>query len=80
MADVGAKRREERVKLAASAVSNVGVAFIVAGLVTPFITGRANLFTAVGSVLLGSGFHLVAQGILRYVIADTLRKSPGDPR
>ena len=73
MADVGAKRREERVKLAASAVSNVGVAFIVAGLVTPFITGRASLMTGAGSVLLGAGFHLVAQRILHYVLADAPR-------
>ena len=70
MADARAKRLEERVKLFAAALSNVGVAFVVAGLVGPSITGRVNLSAAVGSALLGFGFHLVAQCILHYVVAD----------
>ena len=80
MADTGAKRREERVKLAASAFSNVGVAFVVAGLVGPFLTGRANPDTVVGSALLGFGFHLVAQRLLHYVVADPPNDDPGAPR
>ncbi|WP_174300946.1 hypothetical protein [Caulobacter sp. S45] len=71
MADVGAKRREERVKLFASALSNVGVAFGVAGVVGPSVIGHFNLPVALGSALVGSGFHLLAQCILHYVISDT---------
>ena len=42
MAGVGSKRREERVKLFASALSNLGVAAIVAGLIGPLTAGRLN--------------------------------------
>ena len=70
MADAADKRQEERVKLFASALSNVGVAFVVAGLVGPSITGHVNLSAAVGSALLGFGFHLVAECLLHYVVID----------
>ncbi len=78
MTDAGVKRREEHAKLAASALSNIGVAFIVAGLVGPSITGHANLYTGLGSVLLGFGFHLAARGVLHYVGTDARRSEPGD--
>ena len=68
-----AKRREERVKLAASALSNVGVAFVVAGMVGPSITGRLNAYIGLGSVMIGFGFHLLAQCVLHYVVADAPR-------
>ncbi len=70
MAGAGAKRREERVKLAASALSNVGVAFVVAGMVGPSITGRLNAYVGLGSVLIGFSFHLLAQSVLHYVVGD----------
>ncbi len=81
MAQVGAKRREERTKLFASALSNIGVAFIVAGLVSPSITGRFHLSVAFGSVLIGFGFHLVAQCVLHYVVGEPFRDgASGDDR
>ena len=76
MADAGAKRREERTKLFASALSNIGVAFIVAGLVSPSITGRLNLSIALGLI----GFHLVAQCILHYVVGEPPPDGPGHDR
>ena len=75
MADARAKRREERVELAASALSNIGVAFIVAGWVGPSIAGRFSAAIALGAALLGFGLHLLAQCVLHYVVAGPLRDS-----
>ena len=81
MADAGTKRREERVKLAASALSNIGVAFIVAGWVGPSIAGRFSPLIPFSAALLGFGLHLAAQSVLQYGVADRLRDSdPGDER
>ena len=68
MDGVGAKRREERVKLFASALSNLGVAAIVAGLIGPLTAGRLNPGVALGDILLGFGLHLAAQCVLHYVV------------
>jgi hypothetical protein len=70
VADVGAKRQEERVKLAASALSNIGVAAIVSGAVAPLATGRFIGPIAFGGLLVGLGFHLVAQVFLHYVAIE----------
>ena len=70
MADVGAKRQEERVKLFASAVFNLGVAFIVGGFVGPSVAGRLTVSIGAGSVLLGLGLHLAARCILHYVVSE----------
>ena len=47
MSDATAKRQEERVKLFATALSNLGVATVVTGLIAPVLAGRAN---ALGTV------------------------------
>ena len=73
MADARAKRQEERVKLFASALSNVGVATIVSGAVAPMVTGRFNVVTAIGGFLFGLGLHLVAQVVLHYVMSETAK-------
>ena len=51
-----AKRQEERVKLFATALSNVGVASIISGVVAPLVLGRFNDGLAAGAFLLGLGF------------------------
>jgi ABC-type xylose transport system permease subunit len=68
MADAGAKRREERVKLFASAISNVGVATIVTGLIAPVLSGRAHAVQDVAAFVAGLALHLIAQGVLHYVV------------
>ncbi len=60
------KRREERVKLFATALSNVGVATVVTGFIVPLLTGRSGL-SGFGAVVLGFAFHLAAQRVLQYV-------------
>ena len=70
MSAVEHKRQEERVKLAASALSNIGVAAIVSGAVAPLATSRFNGPIALGGFLLGLGFHLVAQVLLHYVAVE----------
>ena len=64
------KPQEERVKLFASALSNVGVATIVAGFVGPSIAQHLNPAIAVGSVMFGFGAHLAAQCVLHYVASE----------
>ena len=66
----GAKRREERVKLAATALSNVGVAFVVTGIVAPLLLGRFSSWQVTTALAAGFAFHLVAQGLLEYVVAN----------
>ncbi len=61
------KLREERVKLLASAVSNVGTAFVIYGLVSPLVTGHPNALAIVLSFAAAAAFHLSAQFILRYI-------------
>jgi hypothetical protein len=68
VADVGAKRREERVKLFASAISNVGVATIVTGLIAPVLAGRAHALQDGAAFVAGLALHLIAQGVLHYVV------------
>ena len=80
MADAGAKRREERVKLFASAISNVGMAAVVAGLIGPLVAQRFNALVALGSALFGFGLHLVAQCVLHYVTIEPPDGGTGDER
>ena len=70
MTDVRAKRREERVKLFASALSNVGSAAIATGIIAPAVAQHLKPTVAIGATMLGFGAHLVAQCILHYVVAD----------
>ncbi len=63
------RRREERVKLAATALSNVGVATLVTGFIAPLVTGRLQIGGFV-AVLTGVVFHLAAQRLLHYVAAE----------
>ena len=68
MAAADAKRQEERVKSFATALSNVGVAAIVAGFISPFFGGRLHLAGAIGALILGMVLHFVAQIVLHYVV------------
>ena len=71
MATAAAKRQEERVKLFAAALSNLGVATVVTGVVGPALTGRARLLTGVVAAVLGLLLHLAAQGVLHRVVNDS---------
>ena len=68
MADVDAKRQEERIKLFATALSNVGVATIVTGFISPLFSGGFHFSGAVGALILGMMLHFVAQTGLHYVV------------
>ena len=70
MSDTKAKRREERVKLFAAALSNVGVAAIVAGFIAPALSGRIQTVAALLAFVAGFGLHLAAQGVLHYVVSE----------
>ena len=78
MTEAGAKRREERTKLFASALSNIGVGFFVAGWVGPSVTGHLYPSVALGAALLGFGFHLVGQCVLHYVVVEPERGGSGE--
>ena len=67
MPGAGAKRREERVKLAATALSNLGLASIVTGVIAPLLAGRAQLIGIVVSFIVGATLHLAAQIVLSSV-------------
>ena len=80
MDDTRAKRREERVKLFATALSNVGVATIVAGFISPLFSGRVRLAGAAGALLLGLALHMAAQLMLHYVVrVRAVQPSHSDP-
>ena len=57
----------ERVKLLATALNNIGLAFVIGGFVAPFIAGPVT-WRQVGFGLLwfafGSGLHLGGQAML----------------
>ena len=63
------RRREERVKLAATALSNVGVAILVTGFIAPLVTGHLGLGGVV-AVVVGLALHLAAQRLLHYVASE----------
>ncbi len=69
-ASAGRKRREERVKLGASALANLGSAFIVGGAVGPSLLGRLNPVALAVSLVVGVAFHAAGQGLLHYVATD----------
>ena len=70
MAEPAAKRQEERVKLFATALSNLGIATVVTGFVGPLLSGRALVSTAAIAVVLGLAFHLAGQAVLHHVVND----------
>ena len=67
MADAAAKRREERVKLFATAFSNLGVASVVTGVIAPLTTARVHVAVAVAAFAVGVTLHLLGQGVLHFV-------------
>ena len=72
MADAGAKRREERVKLFATALSNLGVASVVTGVISPLTSAHVHVVVALAAFVGGIGLHLTAQSVLHLVIrSDT---------
>lgn len=64
----GAKRREERSKLLATFLSNLGVASWVAGIIAPLVNERIDYPVLGGAVVAGLLFHLGGQGVLHYVV------------
>ena len=68
------KRREERVKLAATGLSNVGVATIVTGFIAPLLTESLTVLGA-AAVIIGLAFHLAGQRLLLYVAEDPERET-----
>lgn len=63
----GAKRREERLKLFATFLSNLGVAAIVTGFLSPLLLGRLGWAQAV-AVLVGVALHACGQLVLEWVV------------
>lgn len=76
MASANAKRQEERVKLFATALSNVGVATIVTGFIAPLITGRLLALQAAASLTVGLALHFGGQIVLHYVVEDASSAQP----
>ena len=75
MAEVGAKRREERVKLLATALSNLGVASIVTGVISPLTAAHVHVVVALAAFVGGIALHLIAQVVLHLVV----RSREGEP-
>ena len=63
------KRREERVKLFATALSNAGVATIVTGFIAPLLIGKLHP-GGLGAVVAGLMLHVAAQRVMHYVADD----------
>ena len=68
MDPVSAKRREERVKLFATFISNVGVALVVTGVLAPAFTGRMQPSLLLGALAFAGLAHLLAQLVLHWVV------------
>jgi hypothetical protein len=64
------KRREERAKLLAMLLSNLGVASIIAGLIAPTFAQIGSWQDSVGGVLIGLTLHFGGQSVLHYVVAE----------
>lgn len=79
MVDVGAKRQEERVKLAATALSNLGLASIVTGVIAPLLAGRAQPVGVAVAFLIGATLHLAAQIVLSLVVANPRVEKTDEP-
>jgi membrane-bound metal-dependent hydrolase YbcI (DUF457 family) len=62
------KRREERAKLLAGFVSNLGAAAIVTGFVGPLLSGRFDWLSAAAGVAIGICLHLFGQSVLHYFV------------
>ncbi len=63
-----AKRREERVKLFATFLSNVGVALVVTGILAPTFTGGAEPIVIALAIIGAMASHGVAQVMLHWVV------------
>ena len=70
MTKADAKRREERVKLLATALANLGTASIVAGFVAPVFGGRLEPYSLWLGLVFGFGFHVGAQAMIHLVVVD----------
>ena len=68
MADATVKRQEERVKLFATALSNLGVATVVTGLIGPALAGRASVLGTMTVFVIGFVLHMAGQGVLHFVV------------
>ena len=79
MAAADAKRREERVKLLASTLSNLGAAALVAGIIGPAFGGRLKGDVGGEAVFAGFGLHVVAQLLLHYVVRTPKVETTGGP-
>ena len=65
------KRREERIKLFATAFSNLGVASVVTGVIAPLAAGRAQIAAAALGLVIGLALHVVGQGVLHFVVRSS---------
>ena len=79
MAEVGAKRREERVKLAATARSNLGVAIFVTGVIAPILAARAQPIGIAIAFMIGVALHLTAQIVLSLAVANPRLEKADEP-
>ena len=80
MADAEAKRREERVKLVASALSTLGVAIIVTGVIAPVLAGHVRPVATGLAFVLGLGLHVTAQVVLHLVVVEPTLETSDEPR
>ncbi len=62
------KRQEERIKLFATAFSNLGVASLVTGVISPLVSAHAQVVVTVIAVAGGVVLHLIGQGVLHFVV------------
>jgi len=62
------KRREERVRLFATFLSNTGVGSAVAGVIAPVASGRSDPLGFALAILAAAVLHLTAQAVLHYVV------------
>lgn len=70
MTAADAKRREERVKLAGTFASNLGVASAVTGVIGPLFLGRFDPLGVLLGTALAAIFHLTGQSLLHYVASE----------
>ena len=62
------KIREERAKLLATFLSNLGAAALIAGMIGATFTGAANWGDVLAGFAVGVGLHLLAQAVLQVVV------------
>lgn len=54
------KRREERAKLAATFLNNLGAAAVIGGVIGPLFLGQFDLMRACAGLLVGFALHTLA--------------------